>query len=48
MTQNATVWMEIANEAIRHRSHLPALMRLIGREWRERVDRIGTENGELR
>jgi len=26
----------------------PALMRMIGREWRERVDRIGTENGELR
>ena len=26
----------------------PALMRLIGREWRERVDRIGTENGEPR
>jgi Protein of unknown function (DUF2867) len=26
----------------------PALMRMIEREWRERVDRIGTEIGELR
>ena len=26
----------------------PALMRMIGWEWRERVDRIGMENGELR
>ena len=26
----------------------PALMGMIGREWRERVDHIGTENGEPR
>jgi hypothetical protein len=26
----------------------PALMLMIEREWRERVDRIGTENGEPR
>jgi Protein of unknown function (DUF2867) len=26
----------------------PALMRRIEQEWRERVDRTGTENGELR
>jgi len=26
----------------------PALMRMIEREWRERVDRIGTQNKELR
>ena len=25
----------------------PALMRMIGREWRERVGRVGTEKGEL-
>jgi hypothetical protein len=26
----------------------PALMRMIEREWQERVDRVGKENGELR
>ena len=26
----------------------PALIATIGREWREQVDRVGTENGEPR
>ena len=37
-----------AIKPFRHLIVYPALMRMIGREWRERVDHIGTENGELR
>jgi len=38
----------VAIKPFRYLIVYPALMRLIGREWRERVDRIGTENGEPR